>query len=126
MIIKNYHIIEIDITQIIDNTLNSNMSFPNLKYIKVDWNWPKWTKWTEVDWNELSGLNWTKLDQIGVCRKPTDSPNPTRPTGLGYKIFFYSGSGWVWVIKLQSRQTRLNPPIFNIYLKYIIYLIYFF
>ena len=36
MIIKNYHIIEIDITQIIDNTLNSNMSFPNLKYIKVD------------------------------------------------------------------------------------------
>ena len=46
--------------------------------------------------------------------------------GLGYKIFFYSGLDWVWVIKLQTRQTRPDPPIFNIYLKYIIYLIIFF
>ena len=77
---------------------------------------------------------------LGVCRKPIDPPNPIRPNtthrvgsifrawwvGLGYKKKFYSGSGWVWVIKLQTRQTRPDPPIFNIYLKYIIYLIIFF
>ena len=81
-----------------------------------------------------------RLLSLGVCRKPTNSPNPTQPNptrqvgsvfkawwvGLGYKIFFYSGSGWVWIIKLQTRQTRPDPPIFNIYLKYIIYLILFF
>ena len=43
--------------------------------------------------------------------------------GLGYQKNYYRGSGWVWVIKLQTRQTRPNPPIFNIYLKYILYLI---
>ena len=83
----------------------------------------------------LVGLWW-----IGVCRKPTNPSNPTwvNPTrqvgsvfkawwvGLGYKYFFNSGSGWVWVIKLQTCQTRPDPPIFNIYLKYIIYLIYLF
>ena len=41
--------------------------------------------------------------------------------GLGWvTIFFFfsnSGSGWVWVIKFQIRQTWPNPPI---YLKYII------
>ena len=77
---------------------------------------------------------------LGVCRKPTDPPNPIQPNlirqvgsvfkawwvGLGYKKKFYSESGWVWVIKLQTRQTRPDPPIFNIYLKYIIYLIIFF
>ena len=25
----------------------------------------------------------------------------------------YSGLGWVWVIKLQTRQTQPDPPIFN-------------
>ena len=77
---------------------------------------------------------------LGVCRKPTDSPNPiqSNPTrwvgsvfkawwvGLGYKKNFYSRSGWVWVIKLQTRQTWPDLPIFNMYLKYIIYLIIFF
>ena len=62
--------------------------------------------------------------------KPT-RPNPARQVGLvfrawwvglGYKIFFYSGSGWVRVIKFQAHQaqpdlTRPTPPI---YLKYII------
>ena len=64
-------------------------------------------------------------------------PNPTRPArldrflglgGLGWvglQKNFYSGSGWVWIIKLQTRQTRPDPPIFNIYLKYFIYLIFF-
>ena len=83
----------------------------------------------------LVGLWW-----IGVCRKPTNPSNPTwfNPTrqvgsvfkawwvGLGYKYFFNSGSGWVWVIKLQTCQTLPDPPIFNIYLEYIIYLIYIF
>ena len=72
--------------------------------------------------------------RLRVCRKPIDLPNPTQPNstrrvglvfkawwvGLGYKKIFYSGSGWVWVIKLQTRQTRPDSPIFNIYLKYII------
>ena len=64
-------------------------------------------------------------------------PNPSRPVGLGWflrlgglgwvtNFFFNSGSGWIWVIKLQTRQTRPDPPLFNIYLKYIIYLINFF
>ena len=60
--------------------------------------------------------------KLGVYRKPTDPPNmtrsdPTRPVGLGRflrlgglgwvtKNFFYSGSSWVWVIKLQTRQTQ--------------------
>ena len=63
--------------------------------------------------------------------------NSTRPTGLGRflrlgglgwvtKFFFYSGSGWIWVIKLQTHQIRPDPPLFNIYLKYIMYLINFF
>ena len=61
---------------------------------------------------------------IGVCRKPTDpsnliQPNSTRrvgsvfkvwQVGLDYKKNFYSGSGWVWVIKLQTRQTRPTHP----------------
>ena len=78
--------------------------------------------------------------KVGVCRKPTDPPNLTQPdltrrigsvfkawwVGLGYKNFFYGGSGWVWVIKLQTRQIQPEPPIFNIYLKYILYLIIFF
>ena len=29
--------------------------------------------------------------------------------GLGYKFFFNSALGWVWVIKLQPRQTQPNP-----------------
>ena len=73
---------------------------------------------------------------VEVCRKPTNPSSPTRPVGLRQFLRFgglgwvaknfYSGPGWVWVIKLQTRQTRPNPPIFNIYLKYIIYLIVFF
>ena len=80
------------------------------------------------------------LHDYQMCRKPTDPPNPIQPdlirqvelvfkawwVGLGYKKNFYNGSGWVWVIKLQTHQTRPDPPIFNIYLKYIIYLITFF
>ena len=60
-------------------------------------------------------------------------PDTTQPTGLGWflglgglgwvtKIFFIY---WVGVIKLQTRQTRPDPPIINIYLKYIIYLMIF-
>ena len=61
-------------------------------------------------------------------------PDPTRRNGSvfrawwvgwGYKKKFYNEPGWVWVIKLQTRQTWPDPPIFNIYLKYIIYLIIF-
>ena len=92
----------------------------------------------------ISGRLGTKLGQkkrctIGMCRKPTDPSNPIQPSsicrvgsvfrvwwvGLGYKFFFYSRLGWVWVIKLQIRQTRPDLPIFNIYLKYIMYLIIF-
>ena len=65
--------------------------------------------------------------KVGVCRKPTNLPNPTHPTwpiglgwflgldGLGWvtKKKIYSGLGWVWVIKLQTRQTQPDPPIFN-------------
>ena len=94
------------------------------------------------------GLGWRQVEEevveagqsvVGVYKKPTNSPNPTRPeptrrigsvfrawwVGLGYKIFFDRGLGSVWVIKLQTCQTWPDPPIFNIYLKYIIYLIIF-
>ena len=41
--------------------------------------------------------------------------------GLGYKIFFDSESGWVCVIKFQTRQTQPDPPIYLIlYIKNII------
>ena len=67
-----------------------------------------------------SNLLWV----LGECRKPTDPLNLTQPNptcwvesvfkawwvGMGYKKNFYSGSGWVLVIKLQTRQTRPNPP----------------
>ena len=36
MITQIYHMITIDIPQIIDNTLNSNLSFPILKYTELD------------------------------------------------------------------------------------------
>ena len=60
---------------------------------------------------------------LGVCKKLTNPPNSTQLAelgqflghgGLGWvtKFFFYSGLGWVWVIKLQTRQTRPDPPIF--------------
>ena len=56
----------------------------------------------------------------GVQKTRQTRPNPTQPAeldwilglgGLGWvtNLFFYSGSGWVWVIKLQTRQTRPNP-----------------
>ena len=54
MIIKDYHIITIDITQTINNTLNPNG--------------PKWTKWTDLNQTNLSGLNglnWTQVDRTG-------------------------------------------------------------
>ena len=36
MITQIYHIITINIPQIIDNTLNSNLSFPSLKYTEMN------------------------------------------------------------------------------------------
>ena len=42
-------------------------------------------------------------------------PDPTQLNPLswvGLQKKFYSGSGWVWVIKLQTRQTRPDPPIY--------------
>ena len=44
MIIKNYHIIAIGITQISDNTPNPNFTFFILKYIEIDLIGPNWTK----------------------------------------------------------------------------------
>ena len=85
----------------------------------------------------LSLLQWNSFERMKLSNKQGCAENPptrqTRPDptelvglsrflrlgGLGYKIFFYSGSGWVWVIKLQTRQTQPDPLIFNIYLKYI-------
>ena len=71
---------------------------------------------------------------LWVCRKLNDPSNLTRTNGLGRFLelgglgwvtifFFYNRSSWVWVIKLQTHQTRPDPSIFNIYFKYIIYLI---
>ena len=50
MIIKNYHIIAIGITQISDNTPNPNFTFFILKYIEMDQNGKM----------DLIGPNWTK------------------------------------------------------------------
>ena len=89
---------------------------------------------TSILYSEFVSLRivWIKssLDfLLGVCRKPTDPPNLIQPNpthrvksvfkawwvGLGYKKIFYAESSWVWVIKLQTRKTQLDPPIFNIY-----------
>ena len=43
IITKTYPIITIDITQIIDNTFDQNLSFSILNYK------PNWTKWTKVN-----------------------------------------------------------------------------
>ena len=42
------------------------------------------------------------------------------------KRFFYDGSSWCGSTDLQIRLTRLHPHIFNIYLKYIYYIILLF
>ena len=71
MIIKIYHIITIDITQIIDCTLNSNLSFPVPKKKKKKkktylfqflsrLNWI--TMWTEMDRRRP---NWIEMGQTG-------------------------------------------------------------
>ena len=52
MITKTYPIITIDIIQIIDSTINQNLSCSILKY-------------TELDQIDQSELKWTELDQIG-------------------------------------------------------------
>ena len=73
-----------------------------------------------------------------MCKKPIDLPNPTRPNPtrrvgsvfkawwvvLGYNFLLRVGLGLGH--KITNQQTRPDPPIFNIYLKYIIYLINFF
>ena len=60
-------------------------------------------------------------------------PNPMRQVGpvfkawwvvLGYNFLLRVGLGLGH--KITNQQTRPDPPIFNIYLKYIIYLINFF
>ena len=83
-------------------------------------------EWGELRF-ELSTMVVNDGEGLGVCSQPTDPPKPTRPNltyrdgsvfrawwvGLGYNIFFDSGSSWVWLIRFQ---TGLDPPI---YLKYI-------
>ena len=49
MITQTYHFISNYIPQIIDNTLNSNLSFPILKYTELDQSKLKWTKLAKVD-----------------------------------------------------------------------------
>ena len=84
----------------------------------------------------LSLLHWNSFKRMKLSNKQGCAENPptcqtqldpTQPAGLGrflrlgglgYKIFFYSGSSWVWVIKLQTRQTQPDPPT-HPYLKYI-------
>ena len=67
MIIKSYHIIKIDITQIIDCTLDPILFFPILNYYtKGHQNGLNRPNWTEVD---QSRLKWTKEDQIGLNTK---------------------------------------------------------
>ena len=64
-----------------------------------------------ISGGELSPQNMVRVKGRGVQKTHRPAkPDPTQPAGLGYKNFFYSGSSWVWVIKLQTRQTRPNPP----------------
>ena len=61
MIIKTYHIITIDIAQIIDKHVQ--ICSHGLKWTEIDQTGPKWTNrpdWTEID---LTGPNWTKMDE---------------------------------------------------------------
>ena len=53
MITKTYHVITIDITQIIDTALNPNLFFPILKKVHQIG-----LKWSEMDQIDQSGPNW--------------------------------------------------------------------
>ena len=68
----------------------------------------------EVSWNYRYGC----AKNLPTHQTQSDS---TRPDGLGrflglgrlgYKKLFYSRSGCGWIIKLQTRQTRPDLPIF--------------
>ena len=68
MITKTYHIITIDITQIIDSILNPNFFPPFLSnYIELD-KMDQIRKWTEMDIIDQIGLNRTNVDQSGLDR----------------------------------------------------------
>ena len=72
MITKTYHIITIDITQIIDSPLNLNLSFLILKWTEMDY-----TKWTEVDRIDQIESNrigpiWTERDWMHQINKNED------------------------------------------------------
>ena len=72
----------------------------------------------------ISCIYISKQNLINSSQECAENPSTCRvgsvfkawQVGLAYKKKFYSGLGWVWVIKLQTRQTRPDPPIFNIYL----------
>ena len=74
MITKTYPIITIDIIQIIDSTLNQNLSCSILKYTEldqIDQSELKWTKLDQIDRSEQNGLNipnWTYVDRIDQSR----------------------------------------------------------
>ena len=87
----------------------------------------EWKIEEKIDWRDI-WLGRGGSRGVQKIHRPA-KPDPTHRVGsvfkawwvgLGYQKNYYSGSGWVWVIKLQ---TRPDPPIFNIYLKYILYLI---
>ena len=80
MITKTYHIITIDITQIIDSTLNLNFLKPFLSnYIELD-KMDQIRKQTEMDITNQIGLNRINDDQSGV-----NGPNQTKVDQIGPK-----------------------------------------
>ena len=76
MITKNYPIITIDITQIIDSILNQNLSFVILKL--VHWIGPNRTKWAKIDRIRPNGpkwIEWTEYTELDRCERN----GPNRP-----------------------------------------------
>ena len=76
MITKNYPIITIDITQIIDSILNQNLSFVILKL--VHWIGPNRTKWAKIDRIRPNGPKWiesTEYTELDRCERN----GPNRP-----------------------------------------------
>ena len=71
---KTYHLITIDITQIINSILNPNLCFHILKQTKVDqmdrsrFNGLKWIEQTELDRTRQKWIVWTELDRSGLSR----------------------------------------------------------
>ena len=100
MITKTSPIIAINITQIIDSTLNQNFSFSILKYTKLDQMDRSKLKWTKLD-DGPKYTGWAKYTELGKCG--TNGPNRLKWTELYRNIPKWTKLG-------RSEWSRSNGP----------------